>query len=619
MRSKVLWTLAAAFAFGALFVISAHPQFASGNINDWTTSRYDAQRTAWRKTDQYISVANMRLPGFTLQWKTRVNNQARQMNSLVGAATLGANFNPLSFVTGSSNNVIAIDNDTGVEHWTRHIDAPLGAATSQLCPGGMTAAVSRTSTLALTEAAGRRNMYAMTRGPYQGAVGKPGEGVPSSLLQGGMFGPGSPNPFADRGPNAAGGAAAGGAAAAAGGRNAQAAGAPAAGAPAAGGAAAGGRNAQAAGAAAAARSFGRAFVTQYIYAVSSDGVLHRLGQLSGVDQGKPLPFLPADAKVSSLIDISDVVYATTQDACGGAANGVWSINVANNNGTVDSWKTNGGSPVGEPAFGSDGTVYVAIGQGNTSANGYSDAVVALDPKTLQPKDWFTQANADFSSTPMILTVGKTEIVAAATRDGRVFLLNAKSLGGSSHGTPLYASPAYSSGLAPTALAGGQDSSGATWILEPFGGPLPASVKLAPNSGTITHGGILALKVANANGNFSLQPAWVSPDMVSPLPPIVINGVVFALSSGQYEPGNTSVSVADRVSHSVPAKLYAFEATTGLGVWNSGNSLATFSSTGLWASVGQVYVATHDNVIYAFGFPMGRYLPGQTPPFLNPNW
>ena len=73
---------------------------------------------------------------------------------------------------------------------------------------------------------------------------------------------------------------------------------------------------------------------------------------------------------------------------------------------------------------------------------YANAIVALDPKTLQPTDWFTAPNADFITTPVIFTVGTLQLVAAATRDGRVLVLDAASLGGANHSTPLFASTSH---------------------------------------------------------------------------------------------------------------------------------------------------------------------------------
>ena len=228
--------------------------------------------------------------------------------------------------------------------------------------------------------------------------------------------------------------------------------------------------------------------------------------------------------------------------------------------------------------------------------------MALEPKTLQLKDWFTDPKADFSSSPMIFKSEDKEIVAAATEDGRIYLLDSDSLGGADHKTPLYASRAFSTAktdYAPSALASWQDADGTTWILLPFAG----------KTADVTNGGIVALKVADDGGKLSLAQGWVSPDMVSPLPPIIVNGVVFAASSGEFYPAiGTSVSAAERVKRSVPAVLYALDATTGQQLWSSGKTITSFvAGTGLWATTGQAYVATYDNTIYAFGFAMDRDL------------
>ena len=53
------------------------------------------------------------------------------------------------------------------------------------------------------------------------------------------------------------------------------------------------------------------------------------------------------------------------------------------------------SVAGTLAFGADGTVFAAVGAGGASAEGHSNSVLALDPKTLEVKDRFTQPGADF--------------------------------------------------------------------------------------------------------------------------------------------------------------------------------------------------------------------------------
>ena len=50
--------------------------------------------------------------------------------------------------------------------------------------------------------------------------------------------------------------------------------------------------------------------------------------------------------------------------------------------------------------------------------------------------------------------------------------------------------------------------------------------------------------------------------------------------------------------------YALDGTTGKELWNSGTTITSFARGGvLSGGVGQIYLTTHDGVIYAFGFPM----------------
>ena len=142
-----------------------------------------------------------------------------------------------------------------------------------------------------------------------------------------------------------------------------------------------------------------------------------------VDLERPAPFLPPNARYSDLTAIGSMLYTSTSNGCGGVANGVWAITLDPKNKIVSSWKTNGGSPVGNLAFTPGGKILVAIGPGKTTAGGYANAIVALDAKTLQPIDWFTSPSAEFVTTPVVINHGGRELVAAATRDA-IFLLDA---------------------------------------------------------------------------------------------------------------------------------------------------------------------------------------------------
>jgi hypothetical protein len=529
----------------------------------WSTARGDAQRSGWEHSNGYISVQSLEKPGFALQWKRKLDNTARGMNSLTQASSApGSGLNPPpTIVGGSSNTIYAIDEEAGNVAWARHFEGTLAAGTAA-CPGGLTAGVSRNTTL--DQVVSSSISRGLGRGPFMGAVGAPGEGVPMDMMQGGMFGPGGGGPGgrggSGRGPGGGGPGGFGGP-----------------GGP--GGAS--GRGPGGFG--------GPGGPAQGIYAVAADGTLHTLGQAMGKDIQKPVPFLPANAYATDLIAVKEVVYAATINGCGGA-NGVWAIDLVSK--AVTSWK-NAASPVGVPAFSSGGTLFVAVGDGPSTSGGHSDAIVALDPKTLQVKDWFSTAGASFSSTPVIFKYKDREIVAATTKDGRVFLLDIASLGGADHKTALYAPTTPAVKGSSAGLATWEDSTQTRWLL-------------VPGSGAKAN--VVALKMTGDAAKPSLQQGWTSGDMVSPSAPIIANGVVFAVSTGEYIPVSGTLPAAERISKSVPAVLYAFDGVSGKELWNSGKSITSFvGSGGLWASDGQVYVGTHDSTVYAFGFAMERHM------------
>ena len=163
---------------------------------------------------------------------------------------------------------------------------------------------------------------------------------------------------------------------------------------------------------------------------------------------------------------------------------------------VVSYRTNGGSVVGAVAFSSDGnTLLAAIGPGSVTGNGKANAIVALDPRTLQLKDWFTQPTAEFVTGPTVFRHGTKDLVSAATKDGRVILLDAASLGGADHATPLVASPplfasggaisaeALSTWMRAAAATTAPADSAARWILVPVSGRPVALARRTAQSAT----------------------------------------------------------------------------------------------------------------------------------------
>jgi hypothetical protein len=336
-----------------------------------------------------------------------------------------------------------------------------------------------------------------------------------------------------------------------------------------------------------------------------------LGLVSGKDVQRPVPFVPAGSRFSDLIAVNDRVYTATSGGCGGAADGIWAIDIASDKKTVVSWKTNGGAPIGPVAFATSGKAIVAIGPGTAGAGGYANAIVALDPQTLTVTDWFRQPGVEFTAPPVLFQEGGKDIVAATTKDGRILLLDASSLGGPNHEMPLFASASLTGGAAtfgahapamwqeraptPSATAAvtppaaSAAADGPRWLLIPIAGPLPAGLGAAAN-GAVTSGAVLGVRIAHQEGRFSVQPSWTSQNIAAPLTPIVVNGVAFVASA----PSDG------------PAALQALHGATGKPLWSSDKSIASpLSGRSFWAGSGHVFVGTRDGTVYAFGFAMER--------------
>jgi len=332
-----------------------------------------------------------------------------------------------------------------------------------------------------------------------------------------------------------------------------------------------------------------------VFAISTGGMVHVMNPQIGTDQVPPVKLLPPNANVAGSILVDTTLYAATTGNCSGVANGVWSVDLASEAKAVQSYDTKGATIAGTvpPAFGTDGTLYIATGAGKSEV---ANAVVSLDQKTLTQKDWFA-TTTPFTSNPVVFQYKNKDLIVAANKDGRLYVLDSASLGGTDHKTPLHKSSQVSAALEdPSGLASWLDSAGTRWIVASVGGPLQAETKVAMANGTVTAGTLVAFTVVDQNDAPTLQPQWTSRDLASPVTPVVVNGVVFALASGE-------AKGRGRASNAV---LYALDAATGKELWTSGTTI-TSPVRGVGPSAGdsQVYVATSDGTLYVFGMPMER--------------
>jgi outer membrane protein assembly factor BamB len=562
-----------------------------GQQREWTTSNGDAQRSSWVASDVRLTKDAVAKGELKFLWKMKLNNETRQLHALTQPILLDRlishrGFKALAFVGASSERVFAIDTDLARPYWETVLNyssiTPPGYSTWN-CPGGLIAAATRPSLVAPPAfGAGRGGGRGGRSG---GAVGEPGRGAPNLqlLTQGaGRAGQNDPAPAGRGAP-------------------ANPAAPPAPGAP----------NAQGRGAPAGGLGGGP---TENVYVLGSDGYVRALNAHNGTERFPALPFLPGNARPSSLILADGVLYTATSNGCGAVPNGVYALDIGTDEPKTVSWLTGGANVVGSagPTLGTDGTVYVATAKeavpapstdgGRRNDAAYGSAVVALEPKTLKLKDWFSAPDADFNASPVVFRYKNKDVVVASANDGRLYVLDASSLGGPDHKTPLFVTPKYTAAGVASGVATWEDQ-GTRWIAAPVVGSAQAEVKFAAN-GVRPNGAVATFKLVEQNGAIALEPAWASRDLASPLTPVMFNGVLFALSSGEHRAASDAKpTAAQRAKLSTPAVLYALDPSSGKELWTSGKTITSFARAGLAAAAGQVYVVTFDNTLYAFGIPM----------------
>src|SRR6185436_15363374 len=100
--------------------------------------------------------------------------------------------------------------------------------------------------------------------------------------------------------------------------------------------------------------------TASVYAISSDGRLHRLNVSTGDDIVQPVQVLPANSRASNLMMVNNTIYAVTSPACNLTQNAVWAIDLTVDPPKASSFALNAEEVAGSagPVIGADGTAYV---------------------------------------------------------------------------------------------------------------------------------------------------------------------------------------------------------------------------------------------------------------------
>ena len=276
--------------------------------------------------------------------------------------------------------------------------------------------------------------------------------------------------------------------------------------------------------------------------------------------------------------------------------------------------------------------------GFAPANGlWGQTLLRLSPKTLEVIDYFTPPNLDeinakdldyASGGTIAFTVANRQLVVSAGKDGTVYLHDARSLGGPDHRTALFSLKAgndemsYASTGVWGALATAVNARNERWVYVPMWGPPSKGVTFARTNGDATHGSIMAFQAVLDGASARLVPKWVSRDLSVPDSPVVANGIVYAISTGEntlqrhtdpryhelfQKPGEPPLSragnltAAERGQHTSRVVLYAFDAETGEELFSSKDTIDDWTHLSSITVVdGSVYVTTRQSFVYAFG-------------------
>jgi outer membrane protein assembly factor BamB len=404
-----------------------------------------------------------------------------------------------------------------------------------------------------------------------------------------------------------------------------------------------------------------------IYLNTSDGKLRGLSLSNGEDRIVPTDFVTPFARNWSLNLIGDVVYSPTARGCGLSMGSIAAMDLTDpTHPQLSHFYTSGGRPAGP--WGRGGVVRGPRGIYTQTADGlpdpasgvYGESVLALSQKPLRVVDSFTPANWEYLNTmdfdmgsagPVIFPFQKWTLLASAAKEGIVYLLDANALGGGppEHSKPLYQSPLLGN---DEELMGGrgvwgamatyENPQGERFLYVPMWGP-PS--KNAPpfkySYDAAPHGSVMAFQVSTEGEKPMLIPEWISRDMHVPDPPVVANGVVYAIQTGeqtiqnpgrgdkrggtgpgapaagagpgaqggapQVGPGPGGAAAAALQSAKFRATpvsnlvLYALDAQTGKQLYSSEKIITSWVHySEPVVALGKVFVVTWDAHVYAFG-------------------
>jgi outer membrane protein assembly factor BamB len=386
-----------------------------------------------------------------------------------------------------------------------------------------------------------------------------------------------------------------------------------------------------------------------IYFTTSDGKLRGAKLGDGAEAITPTDMVQPFSRNWSLNLVDNVIYTTAARGCGGSPaqttefGTVAAMDISDPaHPNLSRFYTGKGRPAGPwgasgVAWGPQGGyVSTADGPNNPGSGIYGDMVLAVRPHAWGLNDSFTPSHWKYvnardldlgSGGVLLFAMGKRNILATASKESVIYLLDADNLGGVDHMTALYQSPRWANDIQDFqakgvwgSLATTLNDKGERWLYAPMWGPSAKTGPQFPMSyGDTPNGSIMAFKVVEDSGKPVLQPGWISRDLNMASPPVVAGGVVYALQTaesavqvpkgvfnpdGSRKPGfDPNQNAIDRimVPHSTMT-LFAFDADTGKELWSSKKVMDgnTVHFTQPVVALGKLFAVDHAGHLWAFG-------------------
>jgi outer membrane protein assembly factor BamB len=409
-----------------------------------------------------------------------------------------------------------------------------------------------------------------------------------------------------------------------------------------------------------------------IYFLPNDGKLRGVSISDGKDRFPATTMVPPYSRNFSLNLVHGRIFTSTTRGCADANSEVVSIDVEDPGHPVYHLATSPGkgsgmwgrggivhSPYGWLAQTADGAYDPAGGRWGMTMLGLNDDADVLDSFTPPNEFELDARDLDFgSSSPVVFPFGGRTLLAASSKSGIIYLLDAFDLGGKDHRSALYTSPRLSNDAGLFSYNGlwgvmtsYVDPQGKRWLFVPFSGPAAKSTDglFKKTHGPTVNGQIMAFTVEGTADHPTLQPQWMSADFDLPGVVTIANGVLLVLASGDragtliaQPPRNRPPSNGPRVAPTqmvdttIPgyqadqewwdsqvrpfdqggqkpgtrfsggrdtthAVLYALDPATGDELYSSGDTIDSWNHYGEVAlSDGKIFITTWNGEVFAFG-------------------